>query len=64
MANTIIMGRTVGTYTVDERGLTVNVTNNYQFAFNIVDGKAVMVRCGVLMSPAIGFKGEYGYSFG
>lgn len=53
-----------GTYTVDERGLTVNVTNNYQFAFNIVDGKAVMVRCGVLMSPAIGFKGEYGYSFG
>ena len=53
-----------GTYTVDERGLTVNVTNNYQFAFNIVDGKAVMVRCGVLMSPATGFKGEYGYSFG
>lgn len=52
-----------GTYTVDERGLTVNVTNNYQFAFNIVDGKAVMVRCGVLMSPATGFKGEYGYSF-
>lgn len=52
-----------GTYTVDDRGLTVNVTNNYQFAFNIVDGKAVMVRCGVLMSPATGFKGEYGYSF-
>lgn len=52
-----------GTYTVDDRGLTVNVTNNYQFAFNIVDGKAVMVRCGMLMSPATGFKGEYGYSF-
>ena len=55
-----------GTYTVDERGLTVNVTNSYQsaFAFNIVDDKAVMVWYGALMSPATGFKGENGYSFG
>lgn len=54
-----------GTYTVDERGLTVNVTNSYQsaFAFNIVDDKAVMVWYGALMSPATGFKGENGYSF-
>lgn len=52
-----------GTYTIDENGLNADVSNNWQFAFNVIDGKAVMVRCGHICSSTSGFKGENGYSF-
>lgn len=52
-----------GTYQVNETGLNVEVRNNYRFAFNIIDGKAVLLSCGKPFSPASGFKGENGYHF-
>lgn len=52
-----------GTYTVDESGLNVNAKNSWQFAFNVIDGKAVFVRCGNVCSQVSGFKGESGYRF-
>lgn len=52
-----------GTYTMDENGFNVDAYNSWQFAFNIIDGKAVFVRCGSVCSPATGFKGQNGYSF-
>ena len=52
-----------GTYTIDENGLTATARNSWQFGFNVIDGKAVMVRCGDVCSPVSGFKGQYGYSF-
>lgn len=52
-----------GVYTIDRNGLSTTAKNNWQFGFNIIDGKAVMVRCGAVCYPESGFKGEYGYSF-
>lgn len=52
-----------GTYTINENGLAVDIRNNYQFAFNVIDGKAVMVHCEDVCSPVSGFKGENGYHF-
>lgn len=52
-----------GTYTIDSNGLTSTAKNSWQFGFNIIDGKAVMVRCGSVCSPVSGFKGQNGYSF-
>ena len=52
-----------GTYTVDERGLKTDAKNSWQFAFNVIDGKAVFTPCGDVCSPVSGFKGENGYRF-
>lgn len=56
-------GPNTGTYTMDENGFNVDAKNNWQFAFNVIDGKAVFVRCGSVSSPVTGFKGQNGYSF-
>lgn len=52
-----------GTYTVDEKGLHANIRNNWQFGLGIINGEAVMVRCGDVCSRVNGFKGKNGYSF-
>lgn len=52
-----------GTYQVNETGLKVEVRNNFRFAFNVIDGKAVLLSCGKPFSPVSGFKGEKGYRF-
>lgn len=52
-----------GTYSVDENGLNVEVRNSFRFAFNVIDGKAVLLNCGKAFSTVSGFKGANGYSF-
>lgn len=52
-----------GTYTIDKNGFRANAMNDWQFSFNVIDGKAVMERCGSVCTPVSGFKGQNGYSF-
>ncbi len=56
-------GPYTGTYVVDENGLTADIRNSWQVGFNVIDSKAVMVRCGDVCTPISGFKGLNGYSF-
>lgn len=53
-----------GTYTVTKDGLTTQTGHNdWQFGFNIIDGKVVAMRCDDSCTPCSGFKGKDGYSF-
>ncbi len=56
-------GPKTGTYVVDDNGLTVEASNNWQFGFNIIDGEVVMIRCTSVCKHVNGFKGEDGYKF-
>lgn len=52
-----------GTYYVDASGMVVDARNSWQFGFVISEGKVAMCRCGDVLSPYDGFKGQYGFDF-
>ena len=52
-----------GTYVVNGEGLVVEARNEWQFGFVISEGKVAMCRCGDILKPYDGFKGEDGFSF-
>ena len=52
-----------GTYTITANGMEVDARNNWQFGFVISGGQVVPCRCGELLTPYSGFKGQGGFSF-